>query len=408
MKPMRRTRQRRIAEFALAVGGLGIGVGEFAIMGLLPDLAQDLRISIPQAGHVISAYALGVVVGAPIIVVLAAKMARRTLLLALMSAFALGNIASALAPNDAWVIAARFCTGLPHGAYFGVASVVAAGMAGPEGRAGAVGRVMLGLAMATVVGSPLATWFGDTLGWRAAFGAVAMIGIVALVLIWRFVPVGRRNAAAGILRELGAFQRTQVWLTLGIGAIGFGGMFAVYSYITPTLINADHLAETLVPFVLSIFGAGMIVGNILGSWLADRALLPTIGGVLVWNVLVLASFAMTAGHGWEASAGVFLVGTGFALVPALQTRLMDVAADAQTLAAALNHSALNIANALGAWLGGLSIAAGHGWTSTGWVGVSLAAGGTAVFATSLVLDRVVEHRGLTDPARGGPLLESRR
>jgi DHA1 family inner membrane transport protein len=377
-------------------------------MGLLPDLARDLVIPIPRAGHVVSAYALGVVVGAPVIAVLAAKMAHRTLLLALMSAFALGNVASALAPNDAWLIAWRFCTGLPHGAYFGVASVVAAGMAGAEGRAGAVGRVMLGLTMATVVGSPLATWFGDTLGWRAAFGTVALTGIASLVLIWRFVPADRRSAATGILREMGAFRRKQVWLTLGIGAVGFGGMFAVYSYITPTLTNADHVPEMLVPFVLSIFGVGMVVGNIVGARLADRALLPTIGGVLVWNVLVLALFAMTAGHGWEATAGVFLVGTGFALVPALQTRLMDVAAEAQTLAAALNHSALNIANALGAWLGGLSIAAGHGWTSTGWVGASLAAAGIVVFATSLMLDRVGERGDLTDPVHGGPLLRSRR
>jgi DHA1 family inner membrane transport protein len=403
MEPLRRTGRHRIAEFALAVGGLGIGVGEFSIMGLLPDLAQDLGISIPHAGRVISAYALGVVVGAPVIAVLAARMARRTLLLALMSAFALGNIASALAPNDAWLLAWRFCTGLPHGAYFGVASVVAAGMAGPDGRAGAVGRVMLGLTAATVVGSPLATWFGETLGWRAALSTVAMIGVVALVLIWWFVPAGRRTAAAGILREMGAFQSKQVWLTLGTGAVGFGGMFAVYSYITPTLTNADHVPAAVVPFVLSIFGVGMVVGNIVGSRLADRALLPTIGGVLVWNLLVLALFAMTAGHGWEAVAGVFLVGTGFALVPALQTRLMDVAAEAQTLAAALNHSALNIANALGAWLGGLSIAAGHGWTSTGWVGASLAAAGIIVFATSLMLDPVGRREVMSGPVHGDRL-----
>lgn len=405
---MRRAGQRRVAEFALAVGGFGIGIGEFATMGLLPDLAQDLGIPIPQAGHVISTYALGVVVGAPVIAILAAKMAHRTLLLALMSAFALGNIASALAPNDAWLIVWRFCTGLPHGAYFGVASVVAANMAGAEGRAGAVGRVMLGLTMATVVGSPLATWFGDTLGWRAAFIAVALIGVVSLALILRFVPADRRNATTGILREMGAFQRRQVWLTLGIGAVGFGGMFAVYSYITPTLTNADHVPETLVPFVLSIFGVGMVLGNIVGSRLADRALLPTIGGVLVWNVLVLALFAITAGHGWAAVAGVLLVGTGFALVPALQTRLMDVAADAQTLAAALNHSALNIANALGAWLGGLSIAAGYGWTSTGSVGAALAAAGIVVFAISLMLDRGVQREGLANPMHGRPFLRPRR
>jgi MFS transporter, DHA1 family, inner membrane transport protein len=391
-------------EFALATGGLGIGIGEFVIMGLLPDVAQNFGISIPQAGHAISAYALGVVVGAPLIAVVAARMTRRMLLLALMTVFVLGNVASALAPSDGWFIAMRFFTGLPHGAYFGVASLVAAGMAGAAGRAGAVGHVMLGLTVANLIGIPLATWLGDALGWRAAFAAVAVIGAVAVALIWRFVPSDRPNPAAGMLRELGAFRREQVWLTLGIGAIGFGGMFSVYSYITPTLTNADHVPEAVVPFVLSIFGAGMIIGNLVGSRLADKALMPTIGGVLVWNIVVLALFGLTAGHGWAAVGGVFLVGTGFALVPALQTRLMDVAADAQTLAAALNHSAFNIANALGAWLGGLSIAAGYGWTSTGWVGALLAAAGVVVFAISLLVDLKV-RRGLPLPsAEGEPSL----
>lgn len=380
------------AEFALAVGGLGIGIGEFVIMGLLPNVAQDFRISIPQAGHAISAYALGVVVGAPVIAVLAARLTRHVLLLALMTVFVLGNLASALAPTDDWFITFRFLTGLPHGAYFGVASLVAAGLAGAERRAAAVGHVMLGLTGANLIGIPLATWLGDALGWRAAFAAVAAIGAVAIALIWGFVPTDRRNPAAGMLRELTAFRRKQVWLTLGIGAIGFGGMFAVYSYITPTLTDADHVPEPLVPFVLSIFGAGMIVGNLIGSRLADKALMPTIGGVLVWNIVVLGMFAVTAGHRWAAVASIFLVGTGFALVPSLQTRLMDVAADAQTLAAALNHAAFNIANALGAWLGGLSIAAGYGWTSTGWVGALLGVAGLAVFTISAVVDREARHR----------------
>jgi DHA1 family inner membrane transport protein len=206
-----------------------------------------------------------------------------------------------------------------------------------------------------------------------------------------------------MLRELGALRRKQVWLTLGTGAIGFGGMFAVYSYITPTLTNADAIPQAIVPFVLSIFGAGMIVGNIVGSRLADRALMPTIGGVLLWNIVVLGLFGMTAGHGSAAIAGVLLVGTGFALVPALQTRLMDVAADAQTLAAALNHSAFNIANALGAWLGGVSIAAGNGWTSTGWVGAGLAAAGAVVFAVSIMIDRDMDHDLLIPPTPAGQL-----
>lgn len=376
----------RSAEFALAVGGLAIGVGEFSAMGLLPELGRTLGISIPQASHTISVYALGVVVGAPLIAVLAAGMARRVLLLALMTVFAVANVASALAPSDGWLIATRFVAGLPHGAYFGVASLVAANLAGPERRAGAVGRVMLGLTVATLVGAPLATWLGDALGWRAAFGSVAAIAAIAVAFIRRLVPADRRNPNAGMLRELGALGRKQVWLTLGIGAVGFGGMFSVYSYIAPTLVNADQLPERIVPLALSIFGAGMVLGNIAGARLADLALMPTIGGVLVWNMIVLSLFALTAGHGREAMASVFLIGMGFALVPALQTRLMDVAADAQTLAASLNHSAFNIANALGAWLGGLSIAAGHGWTSTGWVGALLAACGAVVFAIAFMVD----------------------
>ena len=397
-----------LAEFALAVGGFGIGTGEFGIMGLLPDVAGDIGVSIPVAGHVISAYALGVVVGAPVIAVLAAKLSRRMLLLALMTVFAAGNVASALAPDYGWLVVLRFLTGLPHGAYFGVASLVAAKMAPPNQRARAVGRVMLGLAVATLLGVPLATSLGQVLGWRAAFVAVAAIGALAILLIWRSVPADEADADASPFRELGALRRLQVWLTLGIGAVGSGGMFAVFSYITPTLVNVSGIREALVPFVLCVFGTGMIIGNIAGSWLADRALLPTIGGLLVWNATVLGLLVFTAGHAWLAVANVLVIGTGFAVVPGLQTRLMDVAADAQTLAAALNHSAFNIANALGAWTGGLTIAAGYGWTSTGWVGTLFALGGLGVFAMSLLTDGTLRGRSRSSAAEPGPMTSLRR
>ena len=397
-----------LAEFALAVGGFGIGTGEFGIMGLLPDVAGDIGVSIPVAGHVISAYALGVVVGAPVIAVLAAKLSRRTLLLALMTVFVAGNVASALAPDYGWLVVLRFLTGLPHGAYFGVASLVAAKMAQPNQRARAVGRVMLGLAIATLLGVPLATSLGQTLGWRAAFIAVGAIGALAILLIWRFVPADAADADASPFRELGALRRLQVWLTLGIGAVGSGGMFAVFSYITPTLVNVAGIRESLVPFVLCVFGTGMIIGNVAGSRLADRALLPTIGGLLVWNATVLGLLVFTAGHAWLAVTNVLLIGTGFAVVPGLQTRLMDVAADAQTLAAALNHSAFNIANALGAWTGGLTIAAGYGWTSTGWVGTLFALGGLGVFATSLLTDGTLRGRSRSSAAEPGPMTTSLR
>jgi DHA1 family inner membrane transport protein len=320
------------------------------------------------------------------------------LLLALMTAFAAGNFASALASDYGWLVVLRFLTGLPHGAYFGVASLVAADMAHPNQRARAVGRVMLGLTVATLLGVPLATSFGQTLGWRAAFAAVGAIGSLAILLIWRFIPAVSADADASPLRELGALRRLQVWLTLGIGAIGSGGMFAVYSYITPMLVDVAGIRESIVPFVLCVFGTGMIIGNVVGSRLADSALLPTIGGVLIWNAIVLGLLIFTAGHAWLAVINVLLIGTGFAHVPALQTRLMDVAADAQTLAAALNHSAFNVANALGAWVGGLTIAAGYGWTSTGWVGTLFALGGLGVFATSLLTDATLRRRSRSSAA----------
>ncbi|WP_370881929.1 MFS transporter [Labrys wisconsinensis] len=375
-------RAARLAELALAVGSFGIGTGEFAIMGLLPNVAGDVGVTIPQAGHVISAYALGVVVGAPVFAVLGARLSRRTLLLGLMAIFAAGNLLSAAAPGYGTLMALRFLTGLPHGAYFGVAALVAAAMA-PGARAQAVGRVMLGLTIATLLGTPLATGVGQALGWRAAFALVGAIGLLTMALVWRFVPYDPPAAGASPLRELAGLRRRQVWLTLAIGAIGSGGMFATFSYITPTLTKAAGLPEAVVPFVLCLFGVGMILGNIVGPRLADRALLPTIGCALVWNIAVLVLFGLTAGIGWFAVVDVLLIGTGFALSPALQIRLMDVAAESQTLAAALNHSAFNIANALGAWLGGVAIAAGYGWTSTGWVGALLGLGGLAVFALSL-------------------------
>jgi DHA1 family inner membrane transport protein len=370
-------------ELALAIGGFGIGTGEFVMMGLLPNVAGNFGISIPRAGHVISAYALGVVVGAPLIAVIAARWPRHRLLLALMAFFAFGNFTSALAPTYASLIAVRFLAGLPHGAYFGVASLVAASLVPANERARAIGRMMLGLTGATLAGVPLATWIGQTFGWRAAYALVGAIGMLTCVLISRCVPRAGPVEGASPARELSALSRKQVWLTLGIGSVGFGGLFCVYSYITPTLTQVAGLPVRYVPFVLAVFGGGMILGNLIGSWLADRALIRTIGALLIWNAVVLGSFSLAAPRAWMATVVVLLVGTGVAIVPALQIRLMDVAEDAQTLAAALNHSAFNIANALGAWLGGIAIAGGLGWASTGWVGALLAVGGLLIFGVSL-------------------------
>ena len=375
------------AELALAVGGFGIGTGEFAIMGLLPQVADDLSVSVPYAGHVISAYAIGVVVGAPLIAVLAARFSRHNVLLALMSLFALGNLASALSGTFGLLVAARFFAGLPHGAYFGVAALVAAGMVAPHQRARAIGRVMMGLTVATLVGTPLAAWFGQALGWRAAFAIVGAISALSVVLTSFSVPKDRANPAATPLKELGALGKTQVWLTLGICAIGCGGMFAVFSYITPALTEVAGVSLGSVPIMLSVFGAGMILGNIVGSRLADWSLLPAIGIALVFNLVAYVLFYFTTTTPWMAVVNVLLIGGGFAVVPGIQTRLMDVAGEAQTLAAALSHSAFNLANALGAWLGGLSIAAGYGWTSTGLVGATMSIAGIGIFVCAVLLDR---------------------
>ena len=380
------------AIWAMGVGAFAIGTGEFVIMGLLPEVARDVNVTIPEAGHLISAYALGVVIGAPVLAVLAANWPRRALLVALMALFALGNLASAMAPGVLSLNVLRFVAGLPHGTYFGVAALVAASLAPPERRASAVGLVMSGLTIATLVGVPIAAWLGQHLGWRAAFVLVSAIAALACVLVRRFVPDMPAAHGASPWKELGALARPQVWLTLGIGAIGFGGMFSVFSYIKPTLTEVAGLSVGAVPLVLALFGVGMVVGNLVGSRLADKSLIRTIAGVLVWDALVLGAIVFTAPDVIAISINVFLVGTIVAIAPALQIRLMDVAGDAQTLAAALNHSAFNMANALGAWLGGVAIAAGLGWTSTGWVGTLLAFGGMVVFGAALWQQRRANAR----------------
>jgi DHA1 family inner membrane transport protein len=378
-----------LIEFALAVGGFGIGTGEFVIMGLLPDVAKTYDVSIPTAGYVISAYALGVVIGAPIIAVLSARLPRRTLLLALMGVFAIGNILSAMAPSFWSFTLLRFITGLPHGAYFGVASLVAASMVPPNKRARAVGRVMLGLTIATLVGTPLATFMGQLLSWRSAFYLVGAIGVLTVALVWYFKPRDKVQEGASIRRELGAFGKTQVWLTLAVAAIGFGGMFSVFSYIASTTTETAGLPASQVAFVLALFGIGMNVGNIVGSRLADVSMKGTIGGSMAFYTIVMLIFATFAHIPVMLYCTVFLVGCGFAAGPALQTRLMDVAAEAQTLAAASNHSAFNIANASGAWLGGLVISWGWGFASTGYVGALLSFLGLCVFLISVQVERRV-------------------
>ena len=377
---------------ALAMGGFAIGTTEFATMSLLPYFAASLGIDAPTAGHVISAYALGVVVGAPVIAVLAARVPRRTQLVLLMAMFALGNGLSALAPSYGWMLAFRFLSGLPHGAYFGIASIVATSLVPLNQRTKAVGQILLGLTIATIIGVPLANFLGQAVGWRWSFGVVAALGLTAMTMVLLFAPRDTPDPQASPLGELAALKVPQVWLTLAIGAIGFGGLFAVYTYLASTLMAVTGVSDRVVPVVLCIFGIGLTAGNLIVPRFADRALMPTAGALLLWSASVLALYAAAAGNIVTISLDVFLIGMGAALAIVLQTRLMDVSGKAQALPAALNHSAFNTANALGPWLGGMSIAAGYGWTSTGWVGCLLALAGFAIWGVSMLVERQARVR----------------
>lgn len=384
-----------LIHLALAVGGFAIGTTEFATMSLLPFFAGDLGIDATTAGHAISVYAVGVVVGAPVIAVLGARYSRRSLLIALMLVFAIGNGLSGLAGDYQQLLLFRFLAGLPHGAYFGIAALVAAGLVPPERRTQAVGRVMLGLTVSTIAGVPVANWLGQALGWRWVFALVAALALLTAFLAWRLAPRDTGDSAASPLRELGALARPQVWLALGAGAIGFGGLFAVYTYLADTMLAVTGTSASAIPVALAAFGIGMTVGNIIVPRFADRALMPTGAGLLIWSAVSLALWPLAAGQLWSLCLVALAIGIGGSLGTVLQTRLMDVAGDAQVLAAALNHSAFNAANALGPWLAGLAIAAGYGWTSAGWVGAGLALGGLVLVLVSIALERVQVRQAAT-------------
>lgn len=378
-----------LAIFALAVGGFTIGTTEFVSMGVLPEIANGVDVSVPTAGHVISAYALGVVVGVPIFAFFAAGLPRRLLLLALMGAYAAANVLSAAATSYELLTLARFLDGLPHGAYFGVASLVAAGLVTRERRGRAVASVMLGLSVANVVGVPAATWLGQAFGWRAAYVAAGALGLLTLTLITAFVPVqpGDREVSGRAEARL-FFTNLQVWLTMAAGAVGFGGMFAVYTYISEVVTEVAGLPDAVRPIFVLGFGLGMVAGTWVAGELADwsvfRSLLLGGGG----SVVTMLLFWLAAPAGWLLLPVVFAVtATGSVLVVNLQLRLMDVAGDAVTLGAAMNHAALNIANALGAWLGGVVIAAGYGYRSPALVGAALGAAGLLILLLSATLHR---------------------
>lgn len=393
-RAVRTDSRARLAIFALATGAFGIGTAEFATMGLLPFIAEGLHASITEAGQAVSLYALGVVVGAPTITTLTAKMDRRVLLLCLMVVFVIGSLGSTFAPTMGTLLVARFVTGLPHGAFLGVASVIASRLVDPARKATAMARIMMGLTVANIFGVPAAAALGGHLGWRTAYGLVAAIGTLTVALIVVLVPKSAGAPGAGdqqppsMRRELRALKRPQVILTLVAGSVGFGGMFAVYTYISPAMTEVAGLPQAAVPWVLVVYGLGMTTGSLIVGPLADRSIDRTslLGIVLIGVVLVTLGAVMQLAV--LAIICIFVMGVaGTIFTSALQVRLLRGSQDAPSLAAAMNHAAFNFANALGAFVGGLLIDAGLGYRSPAFVGAGLTAIGFIVILTAVLTRR---------------------
>lgn len=384
------------ALLSLAIGSFGIGMGEFVVMGLLPQISADLlpgltaadpEAAIAQTGWLISLYALGVVIGAPTIAASVAKYPRHRVMLVLAAALTVFNVLTVIAPTFELVAVSRLLAGLPHGAFFGIGALVASDVLGPGTRAKGAAFVLTGLTIANVVGVPLGTFLGQQLGWRIAFAIVAAIFALTATMTALFVPAHAGDPGRTLRAELSAFRIPQVWFAIGIGAIGFGGFFAAYSYIAPVVTEVAGAPEWVVPIVLVVMGLGMTVGNLVGGHLADIDLRRTLLGGFVVFIVVEALLALTAHWLVPLAVCVFAVGAvTSALAPTVQSRLMSVAGDNQSIAAALNHSALNIGNALGAFLGGLVIAAGWGFVAPIWVGVILAVAGLGLAVTSYAVE----------------------
>lgn len=373
-----------IVLFALAMGGFAIGTTEFAAMALVPYFSPDLGVSEAKAAEAISAYALGVVVGAPTLAVLGATMSRRILLIWLMLAFALFNTLSALSPDFGTMLLFRFLSGLPHGAYFGVAALVAASVVPPNRRSAAVARLMMGLTVATTLGVPFANVLGQTIGWRFGFGIVGVLATATAIAVFLVAPRDAPRRGVNPLRELDALKSRQVWLILATGAIGFGGFFAVYTYLASTVIERMPGQDWLVPAVLMLMGAGMTLGALIAGWASDRN--QEVAGFAIMGSMfvMLMIYPVATNSIWTMLPVVLAIGATTGLSTVLQTRLMDVAGEAQTLAAALNHSAFNVANALGPWLAAEALRAGHGFASSGYVGAAVTAAGILIFAVTVI------------------------
>jgi len=371
---------RRLALFALALGTFCIGTTEFASMGMIQLFSADLGIDIPAATHAITAYAVGVVIGAPALTLLAARLNRRILLLALICIFIIGNVLSAVAGNLELFIAARFATGLPQGAYFGAGAVVASYVvgAGHAGRAFAV--VMAGLTVATIFGSPIATFLGQTIGWRQTYLCIGALGGASLLSLWCFVPRSAALDGASVAHELHGLAKPGVWLMMAVAALGISSIFAVYTFIGPFVTDLLLLSPQTIPLALGLFGIGMMLGNLYGGRLADRY--PNRGIVAGYGVTlaILVAIGLFGTHDWVLFPGLFGVGAAMmAAIPTIQVRLLGLAPEAPTLMGAMNLASLNVANALGAWAGGVTIGAGLGLLSTIWAGFALTSAGLLLF-----------------------------
>ncbi|MFF9838607.1 MFS transporter [Streptomyces sp. NPDC020422] len=377
-----------LALLALAIGAFGVGTTEFVIMGLLPEIAADYGVSIPTAGLLVTGYALGVVIGAPLLTVLGNKVSRKRMLMVLMGLFVAGNLLSALAPSFGVMLAGRVVASLAHGSFFGIGAVVAADLVAPDKKAGAIATMFTGLTVANIVGVPLGTFIGQAVGWRVTFALVAGLGVAGLLGIARLVPAMPRPEGARLRRELTAFRNPQVLLAMAMTVLGFGGVFAAITYIAPMMTEVTGYSDGAVTWLLVLFGVGMFLGNLIGGRFADRALMPLLYVTLGGLALVLALFTVAAHDKILAAVAVLLVGAlGFATVPPLQKRVLDQAHGAPTLASAVNIGAFNLGNALAAWLGGLVIASGFGYTAPNWVGAVLAAAALGLAFWSAALER---------------------
>ncbi|MET9388558.1 MFS transporter [Streptomyces sp. NPDC002928] len=391
-----------LALLALAIGAFGIGTTEFVIMGLLPDVAADFGVSVPTAGFLVTGYALGVMFGAPLMTVLGTKISRKNMLMLLMGLFIVGNVISAVAPVFAVMLIGRVVASLAHGAFFGIGSVVAAELVAPEKKAGAISMMFTGLTVANVVGVPLGTFVGQSAGWRTTFFIVAALGVVGLAGIAKLVPDMPKPEGVRLRHEVAAFKNVQVLLAMAMTVLGFGGVFAAITYIAPMMTDVAGYAESSVTWLLVLFGLGMVAGNLTGGKFADRKLMPMLFTALGGLAVVLALFTAGAHNKVTAAVAVFFIGAlGFATVPPLQKRVLDYAHGAPTLASAVNIGAFNLGNALSAWLGGIVIAAGFGYTSPNWVGAVLAAAALVLAVVSSTLERRAPERrsSVTAPPR---------